>query len=421
MAEMLRSRHMIIASLILGGAILIIAAIAQFSENRLQDGQIMISREQWYTVSNGTLSGSRFGYSSLYYAAKKQFNASVRQLPTYPDEGNISGTSGSEYVICINAPERKWNDRESAALLDFIKRGGTAIIVVPTDSHLLNTASFFEKLGIAFKSQSLNNEPAIRPFLSPYRQISLSISTDYRIPDTSYIRVGSSSTNNVFSDKGLINVYRDQDGKPVVNALSRNDWNGGQIFWICGALPGYNGEAGDPAFKESFIRHLARKYGLNTHMWDSVKERVREKLEEKNEVGLEGAVIPDQKNLKRIRSGINLFEGLVAGDPDSENRRTLIFFDYLKEQSDTTEVLALLSSGALYAVILTAVLVFTGLLFFVRGKPPVNAIREMKSAQRVDPYPPDEIDPQVLRQGRTRFPAQLIHIESELKKLPKER
>ncbi|HNX60600.1 MAG TPA: hypothetical protein PKK43_15970, partial [Spirochaetota bacterium] len=373
--------------------------------------------------SNGTLSGSRFGYSSLYYAAKKQFNASARQLPTYPDEGKITGTSGSEYVICINAPERKWNDREARALLDFIRRGGTAIIVAPTDNHLANTASFFKILGFTFKSQSSESEPAIRPFLSPYRQISLSpsISTHYRIPASSYIRVGSSSTNNVFSDNSIINVYYDSDGNPVVNALSRDEWNGGKVFWICGALPGYNGEAGDPDFKESYLRHLARKYGLSTHMWDSVKQRIREKLEEKNEAGLEGAVIPDQKNLSRIKSGINLFEGLVAGDPESESPKTLVFFDYLKEQSDTTEVLALLSSGALYAVILTAVLVFTGLLFFVRGKPPVNAIREMKSAQRDDPYPPDEIDPQVLRQGRTRFPAQLIHIESELNKLPKER
>jgi len=417
MMDMLRSRHMIIASIILGAAIIIIATVAQFAENSIRSGDIPVSRQQWYDVSNGTLSGSRFGYSALFNAAKTRFGATSRQLPTYPDDGKITPTSGRGYVLCINSPERKWNDRESESLLSFVKRGGTVIIVVPTDNHLANTEKFFKKLGIPFTSQSLENEPLITPFLSPYDEIHLSISTDYPVPKKTFIRKGSSAKNTVFLSSDIDPVYKDSQGITVISSLSSHEWNDGRIFWICGALPGYNGESGDPKFKESYFRTYASKLKLDPKKWDAIKKRIEETLAV--EQGLEASKIPDQGNVKKIKSGISLFEGLIRGS--TEEKRSVVFFDYFRESSDSTKFLALLSSGALYAVILVAFLVFAGLLFFVRGKPPVDALREMKSSQRPDPYPPDEIDPPVLRQGKARFAAQLIHIESELKKLPKEK
>ncbi|HEY1405515.1 MAG TPA: hypothetical protein VF857_02800, partial [Spirochaetota bacterium] len=293
---------------------------------------------------------------------------------------------------------------------------GVALIVTPTDNHLSNTESLFKKLSIPFASQKKENEPLVTPYLSPYDEIFRSSAFDWNIPYSSEIRKGSSAKNKVFDSPSFVPIFKDSHGDPILLSLHRKEWRTGQIIWLNGVLPGFNGEEKDPEFPEPYLRTLARKYKLSTEVWDSLKGKIESKFGAAS--GLEGSPIPDQGNREKISSGFLLLDSLLSNAAQEDRR--IVFFDYLREQSDMTEVLSLLSSGALYAVIIVTILVFAGLLLFVREKAPLNALRENKASQRPEPYPPSETDPPVSRQGRARFAAQFIHIESELKKLPKE-
>jgi hypothetical protein len=400
---------------------IIILSIFSFSKftNNSQE-KIAIRHDQWYTNGIGTLDGGRFGYSSFFTAIEKKYGAMIGMLPWYPDERHEE-TSASDYMLIINAPERMWNKTEAAALESFLSRGGNVLIVTPTNNHLNNTSAFLKILGAYYIEISNESETDISTHLKPYVQL---VCTDTHSPLSGaalrglvWLREGTTSQNPVFYSEIFHPLYVDPRGKPVILYVHKKNWKNGILIWVNAALPGFNGEMKDPVFPESASDRLIDKYNVNIPKLKKAKKEIDKAIIESR--GIEGSPIPDQGDTAKILSGISLIETIL--NFSLKRNQHIIIFDYLRAVDDSTETLSLLSSGAFYVIVLAFILVFAGLIFFVREHSPVGLLREIRINRTNDEIPIPEIDPPVTRQAKTRFAAQFIHIETNLKKIPKER
>jgi hypothetical protein len=419
MSRLFSTRHMIIAAFLIVIAITALAIFAQTSAHKDNADQIAIHSSDWYRTDPGTLSGSRFGYSSLTEALHIKVDASIHQLPWYPDEAPGTKENGAACFIIINAPERKWNEAECSALFDFIIRGGEALIITPTARHLSNTELFLKKFSLTPATPSDGAEGYLGTQLKPYSRITLNGSVysifKNKLPAESFIRVGSSAKDPVFISNAFSRIYTDHAGNTVLAHMRKKDWKGGQIIWLNGALPGYNGEHGDPTFPEPYLRQILKKKNVDMSRMGEFRQIFDQPVN-----NIERTRIPDQGDQRKINSAIAFLESILPEQTETK-KTSIVFFEYLRKMEDDSELLSLLSSGALYAVIISALFALTGFIFFVRDHPPITALREYRALSLTNDSPVSEIDPPVMRQSITRFKAQYIQLARMLRKIPKEK
>jgi hypothetical protein len=420
MNRILNTRHMTIAAVMTSIVIIVLSVFSISRYSFSTQEKIPIRHDQWYTNSIDTLAGGRFGYSSLFAAIEKKYKATIGLLPWYPDERH-EGTSASDYMLIINAPERMWNKTEATALESFLSRGGNVLIVTPTNYHLNNTSVFLKILGAYYIPTSSETESELAAHLRPYVQI---VCTDIHSPLSGaalrglvWLREGTSSGNPVFYSDIFHPWYVNSRGNPVIFYVQKKNWKNGCIIWINAALPGFNGEMKDPVFPKSASDKFIDKHNIDIPKLKKAKKEIEKAIIESR--GIAGSAIPNQGDSVKIRSGISFIESIL--DFSLERNQQIIFFEYLRSIDDSTETLSLLSSGAFYVIVLAFLLVFTGLILFVREHRHVDLLREIRINRAIDEIPIPEIDPPVTRQAKVRFAAQFIHIETHLKKISKER
>lgn len=416
MAELIKSRHSIIAAIILCIVILATVIVINSIDQGKNSSPLQVDRRAWFTFDTGTLSLSRFGYGSLYSALHESNGAVIHHFPWTPDKSlDGSDKSAKNYFLIINGPERKWNNTEAKNLLDFITKGGTVLIVLTSHGTLANISSFLSGIGITYEKKKDRGKNDYSAFTSQPERVKSGEGIHHKeIPkfgSMPYLRLSRSMDNRLFNSKGFAKIFLDQSGNPILSILQKKDWDHGKVFILNAVLPGFNGEKRDLLFQESFTKKIVKKYNID--------KKLSEKLNEANDKDInpdEGLVtkeIKGQGDELIIGSGFSFLKAFM--DFAKNEKRSVIFFDYLKDKESGSEVLSLFSSGAFYAVILVTVLVFAGLIFFVREKTQIESLRESRYLGKLI-IPVSEIDPSMMRQARSRFVAQYIQVSKNLKK-----
>jgi hypothetical protein len=407
------SRHSMIAAILL--CIAISAGVIIMSVYRMNEGkeQIQVDRRAWNSFDISTLSTSRFGYGSLYSAINDTYGAYIHHLPWSPDRNpEDSSLSAESFFAIINAPERKWNDTEAKELAAFVSRGAVLLLVTPSQEYLDNTASLFTQIGKSYSASRSRKNNSLSSFTSepqPVRKENSLANPSFRA--NLYLRLSPSRKNAIFGSGGFTAILKDADGYPVLLQLKRPGWKG-KIFWLNAVLPGFNGEKADIVFPESLSKKIISRFNIDRKINDKLNEKYREQIDFDGNLAADR--ILGQGNSAYIFSGLSFIDSFLfyAG----ESKRTIVFDDYLRERETGSDILALFSSGAFYAVILAAALVFIGLIFFVRGRAPIRLLREGRNRLQ-HRYPVNELDPLIMRQTKTRFVAQYIQLSHMLKKI----
>jgi len=407
------SRHSMIAAIILCVAISAVVIVTSIHQMDKEKEPIQVDRRTWYSFDISTLSSSRFGYSSLYEAIRETYGSYIHYLPWSPDRNPEDPLStATNFFAIINAPEREWNDTEAKELAGFVSRGAILLLVTPSHEYLDNTALLFKQIGksyVAVKSERAN--PSFS-FTSDPRHVSKEFNTAAPFfRHDLYLRLSPSRKNSIFISKGFTTILKDDDGYPVLSQFKKSGWKG-SLFWLNAALPGFNGEKADLDFPESLSKKIISHYQLDKKINEKLKEKSTEKIDIDEDIVADK--IQGQGNSASIYSGLSLVDSFMVFARDQ--KRTIVFDDYLRDRETGSDILALFSSGAFYAVILSAALVFIGLIFFVRGRAPIRLLREGRNKLR-HRYPVSELDPLIMRQSKTRFAAQYIQLSQKLKKI----
>jgi hypothetical protein len=405
-----RSKHSIIAAIIAAVALTVIIVFFNSDSSSNEGSRIITDKITWYMPDTATTSISRIGYNSLYTAAQSQYNASIHYLPWTPDNSPEMNHSTAEfYFLIINAPERKWNKLESENLVRFVQAGGEILIVTPAPSHYNNIKEFFKTLSLNFKNQ--RDKPLFESFaLYPVKAAATPAFYNYfEDSDEAFFHIRPSSLK-IQLPYGFLPLIT-QNKNVLLSVKTINSVKKGRIFWLNGVLPGFNGEKGDLKYTDSPLKQILKEKKIDDSLREHIKKKYGRDIDFDNYFG-EKYVFPKISDAA-LSSSLRLIDSFFVRAV--ENERSIVFFDYLREPTTVTDSLALYSSGAFYALILIAILLFSAIIFYARAKIPFSDLREIRFRTN-ELYPASQIDPAITRQTRSRFYAQYIHISKMLKK-----
>lgn len=410
-------KHWFIASIIITlGLMIVLIIYSGFNEHNGKE-YVQIKAEAWNNFDTSGDSTGRYGYSALYETVLKKWNAEIYPHPSYPDEK--FGFSNKKNLLIINAPTRSWNDNDVQGLLEYLKRGGEVLLVTPSQYHLQNTSLFIKELGIEALLEESNEYEAENVWSAKNIAVrktqkynSLLYDDEINIP---YFENFSIKLDNKidlkFLKSGKFTVLLETNKqRPVLSLLEKKEWKGGRLYWMTAVFPGYNGAYKDLQYYDNFWSILKEANGKPV---DRIKSSLNDVMTTGKKNNSEKIIAEGKNNLKEQFDFIDAFFSYAT-----DNNIKVYFYDYLASGAGATPMVALFETGAGWTIIIIIVLIFSGLLFFIRDNIPIEMFKEIKQSSKHIKLD-SQIDPDIVLESNARFKAQFIEINNKLHKLPR--